>query len=416
MEYEAFVEYEKYLNKNRRHHSPKISITFIPVRLEDLIPCLVEGRGDIAAGLLTITDERRQKVSFTTPYVGNVNEVLVGHTGALLPVTLEGLSGKTVHVLRGSSFVHHLNALNQRLTTAGLAPVSVVEMPAAANDDDILEMVNAGIFDYTFVDGFMAELWAKILPDIRVAGSVLLHKGGSIGWAVRPDNPELLKSLNAFLEYAKQHLRDKIKHSWHRYFEDTKLIKNPLDQESFGRVKTLGPHFKEATSKNKLDWLLTMAQGYQESELNQKVVSPRGALGIMQLLPETARSVGYTDIASARNNIAAGVAYLNYIRHNFFNDPAISPDARVDFALAAYNAGPARVQSLRQEAKRRGLNPNLWFNNVERVALDKIGEEPVRYVSNINKYYIAYRMSHHLDERKAGNLAELPKESHSPVK
>jgi membrane-bound lytic murein transglycosylase MltF len=143
---------------------------------------------------------------------------------------------------------------------------------------------------------------------------------------------------------------------------------------------------------------MVMAQGYQESELNQNRKSPRGALGVMQLLPSTAKSVGFSDIRTARNNIAAGVAYLDWIRKNYFNEPDIPAEARVDFSLAAYNAGPLRIQSLRHEAKKRGLNPNLWFNNVERVALDKIGEEPVRYVSNINRYYIAYRMSHEIEK------------------
>ncbi len=404
IEYESFAEFEKYLNKNRPKHSPRISVTFIPVHLEDLIPYLLEGKGDIAAGLLTMTEERKEKVSFAKPYIQNVSEVLVSHSGAPRIANIEDLSGKTVHVLRGSSFVHHLHALNRKLEASGRAPATIVELPAGANDDDILEMVNAGIFEFTFVDNFMAELWSRVLPDIRIASSVTLHKGGSIAWAVRPGNPEMLSSLNGFVDYEKVHLKSKIIEMWNRYFVDTRLIKNPLSQEAFGRVKTLSPHFKDSASKNKIDWLLAMAQGYQESELDQKRKSPRGALGIMQLLPGTAKSVGYTDITTERSNIAAGTAYLNFIRQTHFNEPDIPPDARLDFALAAYNAGPARIESFRQEAKKRGLNPNLWFNNVERVALDKTGEETVRYVANINKYYVAYRMSHHLDEHKVRNV------------
>jgi membrane-bound lytic murein transglycosylase MltF len=193
-----------------------------------------------------------------------------------------------------------------------------------------------------------------------------------------------------------------------RYFKDTKLIKNPLAQDVFGRVRELAPHFREAGSKNKFDWLMMMAQGYQESELNQSVRSPRGAVGIMQLLPGTARDVGFREISSARSNIAAGVSCMNFIRQEYFNEADISAEARVDFALAAYNSGPARIQFLRHIAKRRGLNPNIWFDNVERVALDKIGEEPVRYAANINRYYVAYRLSHQLDRHKAGPLAGEP--------
>jgi membrane-bound lytic murein transglycosylase MltF len=62
------------------------------------------------------------------------------------------------------------------------------------------------------------------------------------------------------------------------------------------------------------------------------------------------------------------------------------------FAFASYNAGPARVQQLRKEAAKRGLDPNVWFQNVEYVAAEKIGQETVTYVSNIYKYYVAYRL------------------------
>lgn len=401
VEYEAFSEYEKYLNRNRPRHSQKISVVFIPVRFEELLPLLQQGKGDIAAGLLTVTDERKKEAAFTTPYVTEVEEVLVAYKGARQPAGLEELSGKSVHVLRGSSFTDHLLALNHRLREAGRPPVNMVEMPVSANADDILEMVNAGIFEYTVTDDFTAELWARVLPDIRIVEGVTLHPGGTIAWAVRPGNPALLASMNGFVDYIHQHLKSKAHAVWNEYFRDTTLIRNPLDLESSARFRELSPHFKEAGGRNKLDWLLMMAQGYQESQLDQRKRSPRGAIGIMQLLPGTARDIGYRNITNTRNNIAAGVAYLDFLRRQYFDDPAIPPDARVDFALAAYNAGPGRIQALRKEAEQRGLDPNLWFRNVERVALDRIGEETVRYVSNINKYYIAYRMSHHLDEDKS---------------
>lgn len=410
VEYEALSEYENYLNRNRPRHSPRISMVFIPVRFEELLPFLREGKGDIAAGLLTVTEDRKNQVAFTAPYISNVNEVLVAHKGAPQLKSLDDLSGKSVHVLRGSSFTTHLSALNNRLSAAGRPPVTVVEMPLSANDDDILEMVNAGVFDYTVTDDFKAGLWSKVLPDIRREDDVILARGGAIAWAVRSANPALLASLNGFVDYLQRNLKNREHEVWRQYFQDTRLIRNPLDMESSGRFRELSPHFKEAGERNKLDWLLAMAQGYQESQLDQHKRSPRGAIGVMQLLPGTAKGIGYHDISRARNNIAAGVAYLDFIRRQYFNDPAIPPDARVDFALAAYNAGPGRIQSLRREAEQRGLDPNLWFRNVERVALDRIGEETVRYVSNINKYYIAYRMSHHLDVDKLNVTSEPPRE------
>ncbi len=404
MEYEAFAEYEKFLNKSlpktRRGRKPKTRILFIPVRFQDLLPYLLAGKGDVAAGLVTVTEERKQRVAFTAPYIGDVSEVLVRNAAVQAPKSLQELSGRKVYVLRGSSFSQHLRRLNEQFAASGLAPIDVVEMPPSTNTDDILEMVNAGIFDFTFVDDFVARLWSHVLPDIRVENGVELSRKGSIAWAVRPDNPELLRSLNSFVDYASKHLQKKTAEVMRTYFKDTKLIKNPLRQELFGRVKDLSPHFQEASTLHKLDWLMMLSQGYQESELDQKVRSPRGAVGVMQILPKTAKGLGYRDVSKAKPNIEAGVAYLDWIRKTYFYEPAIPPDARVDFALAAYNAGPNRIQWLREEAKARGLNPNLWFNNVERVALDKVGEEPVRYVANVNRYYIAYRMSHEIEKEK----------------
>jgi membrane-bound lytic murein transglycosylase MltF len=397
-ECEAFTEYEKFLNKSVRKKKLKIGITFIPVRFEELIPFLLEGKGDIAAGFITATAERRRKAAFTNPYIDNVSEVLVAHAGVEAPKSLNELSGRKVHVLRGSSFAQHLRELNGRLKAEGHKPVEVVEMPASANADDILEMVNAGILEFTFVDDFIARLWEQILPQIKVVKGVKLNEGGSIAWAVRPDNPELLNSLNAFIDYAAKNLRRRTAEVMRRYFKDTKFIENPLANELSGRVRQLSPMFKEAGERKKLDWLMMMAQGYQESQLDQRLRSRKGAIGIMQLLPATGRSMGYRDITKARSNIAAGVAYLDWIRSNYFNADDIPQDARVDFSLAAYNAGPMRIEAMRREARRRGLNPNLWFDHVERVCLDKIGEETVRYVANVNRYYIAYRMSHEIDK------------------
>ena len=409
-ECEAFTAYEKFLNKSRRRKKPKIGITFIPVRFEELIPFLLEGKGDVAAGFITATAERRQKVAFTEPYIDNVSEVLVANAAVEAPKSLNELSGRKVHVLRGSSFAQHLRDLNGRLEAAGLKPVEVVEMPASANADDILEMVNAGILELTFVDDFIARLWEQVLPQIKVVREVTLSEGGDIAWAVRPANVELLKSLNAFIDYAAKNLRRTTAEVMRRYFKDTKFIENPLTNELTGRARQLGPIFKEAGEKRKLDWLMMMAQGYQESQLDQRRRSKKGAIGIMQLLPTTGRSMGYRDITNARNNIAAGVAYIDWIRTNYFNTDDIPQDARVDFSLAAYNAGPMRIQAMRQEAKRRGLNPSLWFDHVEHVVLDKIGEETVRYVANVNRYYIAYRMSHEIDKERysIGPPAEVP--------
>ena len=131
--------------------------------------------------------------------------------------------------MRGSSFAQHLHELNDRLKTAGLTPADIVEMPASANADDILEMVNAGILDLTVADDFIARLWAQVLPNITIVPDVALTKGGDIAWAVRPENVEFLKSLNDFIDYAStnRNMRRRYAVAMKRYFKDMDLLPRP---------------------------------------------------------------------------------------------------------------------------------------------------------------------------------------------
>jgi membrane-bound lytic murein transglycosylase MltF len=153
--------------------------------------------------------------------------------------------------------------------------------------------------------------------------------------------------------------------------------------------------FEKYGNQYGFDFLIVAAQGYQESRLDQSARSPAGAVGIMQLLPSTAAdpNVGIPDITTAEPNIHAGVRYLNFIRERYFNDPAIDSFNQTLFALAAYNAGPARIRNLRNKAAKQGYDPNVWFDNVEVISARETGRETVQYVSNILKYYVAYRMS-----------------------
>ena len=135
------------------------------------------------------------------------------------------------------------------------------------------------------------------------------------------------------------------------------------------------------------------AQGYQESRLDQNAKSPVGAVGVMQVMPSTARdkNVGIPNIEEIDANIHAGTKYLRFMTDRYFDDPDIDTLNRGLFSFAAYNAGPAKVSKLRKEAAKMGLDPNVWFRNVEIVAAKRIGRETVQYVSNIFKYYLAYR-------------------------
>ena len=179
-----------------------------------------------------------------------------------------------------------------------------------------------------------------------------------------------------------------------RYYQNTKWITNPLRTSNQQKMTALIPLFKKYGDLYGFDWRAIAAQAYQESRWNNRLRSPRGAIGIMQVLPQTARGreVNIPNIENLENNIHAGVKYLAYLRDHHFKDPQLGAAAQVNFVLASYNAGPTRIRRLRTQAKTRGLNPNIWFDNVEEMALEYIGQETVQYVSKIHKYYIAYKL------------------------
>ena len=162
--------------------------------------------------------------------------------------------------------------------------------------------------------------------------------------------------------------------------------------------------FKTYGRQYDFDWLLLAAQGYQESGLDQNKRSHVGAIGVMQVLPTTASDarVNINDIDKLENNVHAGVKYLRFVMDEYFKDEKIPRREKFLFAIASYNAGPAKIARLRKQAATEGLNPNVWFNNVEVIAGKVIGQETVQYVSNIYKYYVAYKAVNAQKAKKKG--------------
>jgi membrane-bound lytic murein transglycosylase MltF len=374
----------------------------VPMALQDLIPALLDGRGDIAAANLTVTAERAQQVAFSQPYLKDIREVVVTHRKAPPLSKLEDLAGRTVLVVRGSSYAEHLRELNARLEAQGLSSIEIVESEPAQEAADIFEMVNAGMVDYTVADGHVAALWQGVFRRLIVRKDLALNQQGNIAWAVRPSSAELLKMLNRFVR-TNGPGRLVGNTLFKRYYQDKPPLANPRDQKLFTRAAALEKHFRRCGEQYGFDWMLLMAQGFQESRLEQSKVSPAGAVGVMQVRPATGKQMGVADVTKAGSNILAGVRYMDHLRATYLDDAQLAPGPRVDLTLAAYNAGPARLRQMRQRARSMGLNPDVWFGNVERAAQVTIGDETVRYVANINKYYLTYRLSQALlDERAVG--------------
>ena len=151
------------------------------------------------------------------------------------------------------------------------------------------------------------------------------------------------------------------------------------------------------------------AQGYQESTLDQTVKSPVGAIGLMQVMPPTGKELNVGDISQIDPNIHAGVKYMRFMMDQYFKDEPMDELNKSLMTFAAYNAGPGRLRQLRRETKERGLDPNRWFNNVERVASERIGRETVTYVSNIYKYDITYKLVADQRDRREAAKADIGK-------
>ncbi len=354
---------------------------------------IVSGRGDIAAAGLTITPARQRRVDFTLPYLTDISEVVVTHRRAPPIENISQLKGRTVFVRSGSSYVEHLIAFNEAHKGWFTRGVRIQTLDPHLVTEDLLEMTNAGFIEHTVADEHIARAWARVLPDIVVREDLAIHQGGNIAWAVRKNSPKLLHSLNTFIrKHKKGTLLGNI--IYERYYDNDRWIKKAAVGTEQGKMTRLTPLFNKYGEKYDFDPLILAALAYQESGFNNNKKSPRGAVGIMQMLPSTAadKNIGIKHPEKLENNIHAGAKYLDFLRRRYFSESDIAPTDRVFFSLAAYNAGPAKVNQMRNFAKKRKLDPNRWFFNVEVIAAEKIGRETVEYVTNISKYYIAYRL------------------------
>ncbi|KDF17222.1 hypothetical protein AF48_03591 [Klebsiella aerogenes MGH 62] len=395
--HDLFIALEKDLNnqlakeKKLKQKHLKVRIVFIPVTRDNLFKALNEGKGDIAAANLTITSSRQEQVAFTTPLYSDVKELLVSGPSSPDVKNLEQLSGKTVFVRRSSSYYESLQRLNARFAKASLPPVILQEAPEALEDEDLLEMLNAGLIPLIVVDRHKALFWKQVFPKIQVHENIVLRDGGSIAWAVRKDNPQLLAELNNFVKHNRQGstLGNTI---LLRYLKSATYVKNATANRERAKFLQMVEIFRKYGERYDVDWLLMAAQGYQESRLNQSVRSHVGAIGVMQVMPATGKELKVGDIKKIDPNIHAGVKYMRWMIDHYYGDQPMTPLDKALFSFASYNAGPARIARLRTETQKRGFDPNIWFGNVENLAAEKIGAETVTYVSNIYKYYIAYRL------------------------
>jgi membrane-bound lytic murein transglycosylase MltF len=333
-----------------------------------------------------------------------VREVPVVGPGVTPPKSPEELSGMEVTVRRSSSYYESLVSLNERLKAAGKPPLTIRAADENLEDEDLLEMVSAGVIPAVVVDEHKAKFWGDVLPGLTACPGAAVRTGGSLAWAFRKKSPKLKGAVD---EFVKGH---RVGTTFGnillaRYLKDSEWIKNAANDAEYAKFKQTVALFRKYGEQYEFDYILLAAQGYQESQLDQSKRSHRGAVGIMQLMPKTAASppILIPDITKADRNVEAGVKYLRHINDTYFKDAKMDRVNRGLFCFASYNAGPARIAGLRKKAERSGLNPNVWFGNVEVVAAREIGRETVTYVSNIYKYYVTYKLIQAQEEAKKGS-------------
>ncbi len=400
--YELIKLFETEFNRKHQSGALQVQAIFIPVPRDQLIPALLEGRGDVATGYISITPERSKRVDFTEPLMSDLSDVVVtGPRGPKLQC-LAGLAGEQIYVRQASSSHENLLAVNERFEALGLPLIQLMPLAPFLEDADMLEMINAGLFPTTVVDEHKAGFWADIFSDLRVYSDIVVNSGRSIAWALRKDSPQLKAALDEFVRgHRKGTLHGNL--LFKRYLKKNRWIRNNLAEKELEKFRPMLGLFRKYANRYDLDWLMLAAIAFQESGLDQSKRSERGAVGVMQLLPSTAAdpNIGIDDIHEEEGNVHAGAKYLRFLYDRYFTTEAMSDLDKMLFSIAAYNAGPARIRRLRRRTGQSNLDPNRWFRHAEVEAARTLGNETVRYVANVYKYYTAYRL---LEDRLSGDM------------
>lgn len=381
-----------HFEKSLRKKYPYINVQIIPVQRDDLLPSLRSGYGDVAVANLTITEKRRQIIDFSDPMIKDGKELIITGKASTPYTELSQLSGKEVWIRASSSYFESVQRVNKELNERNLPPLHVHFIEESLQDYELIELINQGYIQATILDSHKAKLWTKVMDNIQVHHDLPLRENSQIAWALRKESPKLKKELNNYVRQARTGtlLGNVI---YQKYIDNTRWLSRALNPNKVDRVAKLSGVFEKYSSRYEFDPLMMSAQGFQESGLDQSRVSHKGAIGVMQVLPSTAKdkNVNIKNIHKVDNNIHAGVKYMRFIKDRYFSNPDISPDNQIYFTLAAYNAGPATIRKMRYLAKKQGYDPNIWFKNVEIITRKYVSREPVTYVTNINRYFVIYK-------------------------
>jgi len=392
--YEALQDFQRFANKKLKTGKLGVRVTFLPITPGQAESALTEGLGDLIANAIVITPEREKRVAFSSPVVTDVTQIVVSRPD-FGPVTgINDLAGKVIYVNPLTTYYGNLQRANAVLQQSGKKPIEIKGADKNLNDDDLIQMVHAGLIPATVTITPRAELWSKVFADIQLHPEASIASKINMAMVMRKNNPQLKQLLDEYIpthaagtSFGNTLLR--------RYLQNTKWVMNATSQKEMEKFLAIIQLFQKYAAEYDFDYLMLAAQGYQESMLDQDRKSPRGAVGIMQVVPRyaAAPAISISIVRTADANIHAGAKMLRNIADTYFNDSQLDAMNRTLLVFASYNAGPSRVVRLRKQASEMGLNPNVWFGNVELVAAQAIGQETVTYVGNIYKYYVAYKLA-----------------------
>jgi membrane-bound lytic murein transglycosylase MltF len=391
---ELVRDFERWLNQKYAKQLGKRPLTIYlgAITRDRLLPDLSAGLFDIAIGNLTVTEAREKVVDFVAPDdVRRVSEIVVTGPASPAIASIDDLAGKTVHVRRSSSYYESLVAQNAKFEAAGKPSIKLVLVPDALEDEDMMEMTNAGLLSVIVVDDWKAIMWSKALRKLVLHDGIALREGGKLGWAIRKDSPKLAAELAEFYTgWVKK--QGVLAYRLDRAMKSGAL-RDPAKDAELKRFEDTIAFFVKYGRQYHFDPIMLAAQGYQESTLDQRKRSHVGAIGVMQIMPATGRALKVGDITLTEPNVHGGAKYMDELMTRYFPDAKFDDQNRTLFAFASYNAGPGNISRMRKEAATRGLDPDKWFNNVEVVTAEKIGLETTTYVRNIFKYYTSYTLA-----------------------
>ncbi|MTI19057.1 transporter substrate-binding domain-containing protein [Rhodobacteraceae bacterium RKSG542] len=381
-------EFEKRLNKGVKKEADKTRVLIIPTHPDELFDRLIAGQGDVIVAGLTVTEEREEDVDFADPIIKDVREVIATQPNVADIKSIEDLEGMQIFVRRESSFYPSLLKVNVELAEMGLEPVTIMLADDKLEEEDLYEMIDVGMIPAMVIDEHVGKFWSVVFKNVKLHHDLAIREGASIAWAVRQNSPQLEEEINEYMELSDPKTSILARNILARHENLALRLANPEALKYRSLLTKLEGLFQKYGEKYDIDPMLLAAQAFQESRFKHKSRSHAGAIGIMQLLPSTAadKSVNIKNFRTLEGNIEAGAKYLRWVVDNYFNDDEIPDVEKIYMALAAYNAGPNRVARVRKKAE----NPNLWFDNVEWEVAKVAGFEPIQYVKNIYRYYLAF--------------------------